>query len=192
MAMPCPQITVLEETGTEGFDLLIGLDVLDDYGASISLRGWTLTMDQSPTTREETMKPPASSRIVIALSRKSCDDNSETAEPSPSFSSSSGPQLKPRLADAPKVNVADGSGRPSCRGRVRRDDHDLQADLELLEQEASCSHYSSGSDWAEEEVAKATFVPTRLGLGENEDGEEDEDEEDTDEEGECLFDMSGV
>ena len=73
IAMPCPQLTVLEETATEDVDLLIGLDVLDEYSASISLRGCTLTMDQSPTMRVSSASStelPAQ-RIVIALARPS-------------------------------------------------------------------------------------------------------------------------
>ena len=216
IAMPCPHLTVLEETGTDDVDLLIGLDVLDEYGASISLRGCTLTMDQSPTMRvssASSTEPPAQ-RIVIALARNNSSgdvsnhNNNETSEQSsvvPSFSaplSNSGALVDVGHRLAPGTNSADRGGWSACRRRGRKDDDDLIADLELLEQEASCSHSSSESDWAEEEMSHKTSFP-RMGLV---GGQEEEnggggggDEEDTDEESEEYedddddnFDMSGV
>ena len=215
IAMPCPQLTVLEETGTEDVDLLIGLDVLDEYGASISLRGCTLTMDQSPTMRvssASSTEPPAQ-RIVIALARNSCSgdsinlNNNETADQSSVVPSSPAPLSNSgALADvghhhAPGTNSAERGSWSGCRRRGRREDDDLIADLELLEQEASCSHYSSESDWTEEEMSHKTSFP-RMGLvggqeeegggvfgGEEDTDEESEEYEDDDDDG---FDMSGV
>lgn len=82
VTLPCPPLTVLEGNGlTEGMDLLIGLDVLDEYGASISLRGQgTLTMDPPPTTTRASPSanncpnsPPP--RLVISLARNDLGDN---------------------------------------------------------------------------------------------------------------------
>ena len=209
IAMPCPQLIVLEETGTEGVDLLIGLDILEEYGASISLRGCTLTLDQSPTMRAASTEPPAP-RIVIALARNNCgdDDNggghdNDTVGQSSLSTPSSAPLLNSGALEdgghhgARGTNSADGSGRPSCRRRGRREDDDLIADLELLEQEASSSHYSSGSDWAEEDVVQERLAP-RVGLvgrqGEEFGGEEEEDSESEEYEDDYGndFDMSGV
>ena len=63
---------------TEGMDLLIGLDVLDEYGASICLRRGqgTLTMDHPPstTTRASPLaKDSSPPRLVIALARNDRD-----------------------------------------------------------------------------------------------------------------------
>ena len=215
IAMPCPQLTVLEETGTEDVDLLIGLDVLDEYSASISLRGCTLTMDQSPTMRvssASSTEPPAQ-RIVIALVRKNCgsdgsNHNNNKVEEQSSFVPSSSVSLSKSSAlagvehhHALGTNSAERGSWSGCRRRGRREDDDLIADLELLEQEASCSHYSSESDWAEEEMSHQTSFP-RMGLvggqeeegggvcgGEEDTDEESEEYEDDDDDG---FDMSGV
>ena len=214
IAMPCPQLTVLEETGTEEVDLLIGLDVLDEYGASISLRGCTLTMDQSPTTKTSSApstEPPAQ-RIVIALARSNCDgdvsnnENNETAEQSSCVPLSSVPPLSNSGASedvghrhAPRTSSTDTSrgGWSARRRRGRREDDDLIADLELLEQEASCSHYSSvESDWAEEELSPKTSFPRTGLVGRQEEGggggEEDTDEESEEYEDDDSYDMSGV
>ena len=218
IAMPCPQLTVLEETGTEDVDLLIGLDVLDEYGASISLRGCTLTMDQSPTMRTSSksstsMEPPAQ-RIVIALARSNCggdgstNDNNEVAKqsscvplssvPTPSNSGAS-EDVGHHHTPTSRTSSTDRGGWSARRRRGRREDDDLIADLELLEQEASCSHYSSESDWAEEEMSQKTSFPRTGLVGRQEEigGKGEEEGEDTDEESEEYedddnYDMSGV
>jgi len=195
ITMPCPQLTVLEGTGTEGVDLLIGLDVLDEYGASISLRGGTLTMEP-PLSRASPAESPAP-RFVIALARNDGDDikaaeckvaQHESSTSSPP--SSSVPPLNLVGAadigphDAFRAEVTGSCGRAPSRRRGRQEDHDLMADLELLEQEASCSQFSSGSDWDEEAIAQTG------GGGEEEDREESDESEDDGYDD--SFDMSGV
>jgi len=153
LSMPCPQLTVLESTGTEGIDLLLGLDVLEEHGATICLRERTLAL--SKTTNKHcgikcddeglSSLTSTSPRIAIPIAGGGGDDEKSFAGRN-SFDGND------------NDNTHNVRRRTRIRGRRKPfADQTLRADLDLLEQEVSSIPFSSSSDKGNDAVSSCSI-----------------------------------
>lgn len=153
LSMPCPQLTVLESTGTEGIDLLLGLDVLEEHGATICLRDRTLAMSKTTSKHcginsdDEGLSSltSTSSRIAIPIAGDGGNDEKACAG-------------KNTFDGNDSDNTHNVRRRPRTRGRrTPFADQALRADLDLLEQEASSIPFSSSSDKEDDAVGSCSL-----------------------------------
>lgn len=138
---PCPELAVLEGTGTEGIDLLLGLDVLEEWGANICMRDRTLTLTLETPPAEGRRRRGVfggvgrgGERVAIAFAQ---DRNARVGgdEETSSAMARGGGEFQSR-----------GDGRSSSSPRRSPfEDDDLMADLELLERETTPMDFDSAA-----------------------------------------------